>query len=89
MGNTLLAPSKPKLISKQTYDAWVNRVWTLAIEKSTTVGRGEEFEVTLPPAERPEGAHYGEIAGTLVFGAAAYGLQAHAGTGWTYPFTKL
>lgn len=77
------------MISDLTFEALVGRVFTLATRKASTLAYGEEFEVTLSPADIPDGAHYGEIVGALEFRAVQHGLRAGTASGWTYRFTKV
>lgn len=77
------------MIDDLTFEALVARVFTLATRKASKLAHGEKFEITLSPADIPDGAHYGEIVGALEFRSIQHGLRADTATGWTYRFTKL
>lgn len=77
------------MIDSLSFEALVARVFTLATRQASTLAYGEEFEITLSPADIPEGAHYGEIVGALEFRAVQHGLKAGTASGWTYRFTKV
>ena len=77
------------MIDDLAFEALVARVFTLATRKASKLAPGQEFEITLSPADIPEGAHYGEIVGALEFRSARHSLKAGIASGWTYRFTKL
>jgi len=76
-------------LSDKDRDELAMKVLERAVKKARRRNPGDVIKVRLKPDEIPDGAHFGEIVGTLEFNANKYGLKATIGSSWTYEFRKL